>query len=187
MSEAVIKINVDFTKSRSGVLVALGRSIPQFFDSSMKPLEDANAYLRTLARKQTAKSLLTSSEHVIEFLRWLLDSSLDLEDMDDGLFDSYVDALCAYAKPDGSQLSWNTVNSRASGAYRFLKWAHSKNLCPGVSIQELGTVKSGTKFKYKSRGHADRATKESVSFLLIDDSLKFIDALGTSRFSPETS
>ena len=178
MSEAVFKVDVDFTNSRSEEARSLGPNVPQFFDSKMEPLVEPNAYLRKLVRRQTFRSLVTSSEHVLEFLKWQMGSSLELEDIDDGLFSSYVDALCAYVKSDGSPLSWNTVNSRSSGAYRYLKWAHEKNLCPSLSIYEMQEVRSNTKFKYKSRGHADKATKEPVDFLKIEDALKFVNTLG---------
>ena len=103
MSEAVFKVDVDFTNSRSEEARSLGPNVPQFFDSKMEPLVEPNAYLRKLVRRQTFRSLVTSSEHVLEFLKWQMGSSLELEDIDDGLFSSYVDALCAYVKSDGSE------------------------------------------------------------------------------------
>lgn len=178
MGDGVIKICVDFSKSRSERTAALGRSVPQFFGSRMSPLDDANAYMRLRAKGLAVKSLMTEADHLNEFLKWQHGSAVNLEDIDDGMFESYVDALCVYTKPDGQPLSWNTVNSRVSGAYRFLKWAEGKRLCPDLNSGDLDIVKSRARFKFKSKGHVSKPTKELVNFLLIDDALKFVNALG---------
>ena len=136
----VTVIKVDFRQSKIEQLKELGKDLPQFFDCESKPLRIANQYMRKRASRLAYKSLITTAEHLKEFLDWLTYSNLDIKEMTDDFFDSYIDALCSYRKPSGDPLSWNTVNARSSGAYRFLLWSHEQGYCHYLNPSEARQV-----------------------------------------------
>lgn len=174
----VISVNVDFGNSEIGKVQRYGRSVPQLFDENMQPILAVNQYMRIQALRLARKSLDTTKEHLVEFIEWLFSSQLRLEGMDEEIFESYVETLCSYKKTNGERLSWNTVNSRVSGAYRFLVWASLKGYCPDLNLYDTNLKSSGAKYRYRSRSHPSTPMSEPVRFLSMDDALKFIDALG---------
>lgn len=173
----VIVIEVDFRKISDPALSRLAHPIPQLFDSGSSPWSLANLYLRGLARRLARKSIKTTAEHLKEFIGWMGASGLDVEDITDHVFDSYVDALCAYKKNNGDPLSWNTVNARASGAYRYLIWCYEKGCCPQLSPVELDTAYGGVRKKYKAKGHPSKKLKDHTDFLDLNKAIELVDAL----------
>jgi integrase/recombinase XerD len=173
----MIIVTVDFQSSRNPKLSQLTQLIPQFFDENLNPIRVPNLYLRNISTRLAKKSLLTSAEHMKEFLTWTMKSNLKTEDINDDIFDNYIDALCSYRKPTGDPLSWNTVNSRVSGAYRYLLWSYDRGFCPNLNPFELKTIHLNSKQKYKAKGHVSKPLKSPISFLQLDDAVKFIDSL----------
>ena len=174
----VNSVNVDFTSSGITTVQRFGSFVPQFFNENLEPILAVNHYMRLKALRLARKSLQITTEHLSEFLEWFLDSGLELSDIDEDSFDNYVEALCFYRKTNGEPLSWNTVNSRVAGAYRFLVWASEKGHCPNLQVSEAKLVSAGAKYRYRSRSHPSAPMKEPVKFLLIEDAFKIIDALG---------
>ncbi|MEQ5816461.1 site-specific integrase [Marinobacter sp. NFXS11] len=171
-------VKVDFRNSSIEKVRLLGAAVPQFFDDQLAPIPAANLYMRMMSGRLAVKSLLTLSEHLKELLIWLSNSQLAIEDIDEDAFDYYVEALCVYKKSDGSQLSWNTVNSRASAAHRFLLWTYEQGICPSLNPVEAKNINLSAKRKYQSKGHPSRPLAEPISFLLMEDAIRFVDALG---------
>lgn len=176
--EQIRCVKVDFRNSSIDKVRLLGSAVPQFFDDQLAPIAAANLYMRRMSGRLARKSLLTLSEHLKELLIWLSNSHLVIEDIDEDAFDYYVEALCGYQKSDGSQLSWNTVNARAAGAYRFLLWAYDQGICPNLNPVETSHIHLSAKRKYQSKGHVSRPLTEPVSFLLMEDAISFVEALG---------
>ena len=174
----VISVKVDFGSSEIGKVQSFGSSVPQLFDENMQPILAVNQYMRIQSLRLARKSLDTTIEHLIELMEWLLISNLRLEDMDEDTFENYVDVLCSYKKTNGERLSWNTVNSRISGAYRFLVWASVQGFCPDLNLYSANLASSGAKYRYRRRLHPSTPMSEPVKFLSMDDALKFIDTLG---------
>lgn len=183
----VNSVNVDFSTSGINKVQRFGSSVPQIFNENMEPILAVNQYMRLKALRLTRKSLQTTTEHLREFLEWLLDSGLELSNIDENAFDNYVEALCFYKKSNGEPLSWNTVNSRVAGAYRFLVWASEQGYCPDLKVSEAGLVSAGAKYRYRSRSHPSAPMKEPVKFLLMENALRFVDTLGivSGRNNPE--
>lgn len=173
----VTVIKVDFRQSKIEKLKELGKDLPQFFDCESKPLRIANQYMRKRASRLAYKSLITTAEHLKEFLDWLTYSNLDIKEITDDFFDSYIDALCSYRKPSGDPLSWNTVNARSSGAYRFLLWSHEQGYCHYLNPSEAHQINLTSKQRYKSKGHPSKQISAPISFLQLDQAIEFIDAL----------
>ena len=171
-------LTVDFRNSSIEKVRLLGGAVPQFFDEQLAPISTANLYMRMMSGRLARKSLQTLSEHLKELLIWLSNSQLEIEDIDEDAFDYYVEALCSYQKSDGRQLSWNTVNARAAGAYRFLLWAYYQGICPTLNPVETKHIHLSAKRKYQSKGHVSRPLAEPVSFLLMEDAITFVEALG---------
>lgn len=171
-------VGVDFKNSVISQVQKFGSSVPQFFNEDMEPLLPVNQYMRIKSLGLASKSLQTTAEHINEFLRWLLNSNLNLIDVNDELLEYYIDALCSYKKPNGESLSWNTVNSRVGGAHRFLVWACAKGYCPDFNVADMGLVSSMAKYNYRSRSHPSTPMKEPVRFLTMETALKFVNTLG---------
>ncbi|WP_280553540.1 site-specific integrase [Halomonas sp. 25-S5] len=186
MVHGVRCIEVDFSESKVERVKRL-RVVPQFFSEEATLLKAANRYMRTKSRSLSPKSLRTEAEHLKEFLIWLFLNEIILDDIDEDSFDNYIEALCMYEKSNGDGLSWNTVNARTAGAYRFLIWASSSDYCSYLKPDDARLVANSAKGIYKSRRHLSRQIKEPVKFLLMDDALNFISALGviSGRNSPQ--
>lgn len=174
----MIAIGCNFTVSSVRKVSRLGSSIPQLFYPNLSPCLEINEYLRSLALKNNAKSLQTNAEHIKEFMMWISSTGESLSDVDDHIFDYYVDALCEHKKKNGQALSWNTVHSRASGAYRFLVWAYKKGYCPSLNPEEINNLRQSASKRYKTRGHYSNIINEPVKFLQLDSALRFVSAIG---------
>lgn len=170
-------VNVDFRSSHDSRLSQLSHKIPQFFNNSAEPYSEANAYMRFLSRRLMPKSMKTIAEHIKEFLVWSENSGIELIDVTDDVFDSYVDALCGYRKASGVPLSWNTVNARATGVYRYLVWCYEKGLCPDLKPVEVASSYGGLRKKYNTKGHPSRKIQDHTKFLILETAVKFIDTL----------
>ncbi len=177
MSSLINSVEVDFSASEVEKVRRLG-VVPQFFRGDAAPLLAANQYMRARSRNLSEKSLRTEAEHIKEMLSWMLSTGVEIADIDEDLFDNYAEALCLYQKSNGDSLSWNTVNARVAGAYRFLAWASTNRFCPDLQQNEARDVADSVKGRYKSLNHLSRPISEPVRFLLMEDALKFISALG---------
>lgn len=179
-------IEVDFSASEVEKVKGLS-VVPQFFSGDATPLKAANQYMRARAKSLSPKSLRTEAEHLKELLGWMLATEIDLADIDEDSFENYVEVLCLYEKSNGEALRWNTVNARVAGAYRFLTWASNKGFCSYLELEDVRLVADSAKGRYKSRRHLSHPIKEPVKFLLMEDALKFISALGdvSGRNSPQ--
>ena len=151
--------------------------MPQFFNIRLEPIKEINSYLRYVSRRLAQKSLQTISEHLKEFLVWVTVSNLSLEDMTEDIFDAYIDSLCAYRKPSGERLSWNTVNARCAGAYRYLIWCYEQKYCPNLNPSQIINTKRSARNKYRTKKHPSRKLKEPVKFLNLDVAIRFIEAV----------
>lgn len=172
----VVVVDVDFSGAEDPKLSRLKHKIPQFFSYDFEPLRPANRYLRHISRKLAIKSIKTIAEHVKEFLLWSEDSDIKTEYMTDNLFDLYIEVLCGYRKKNGEPLSWNTVNARTSGAYRYLIWCYEQGCCSGLDPREAGTTSRSARKRYDIKGHPSRQLQEPTKFLLLDQAVKFIEA-----------
>lgn len=173
----VLIVNVDFCSSHEPRLSRLSHKIPQFFNNSAEPYSEANAYMRFLSRRLMPKSMKTIAEHIKEFLVWSENSGIELVDVTDDVFDSYVDTLCGYRKASGVLLSWNTVNARATGVYRYLVWCYERSLCPDLNPVEVASSYGGLRKKYSTKGHHSRKINDHTKFLILENAVKFIDTL----------
>lgn len=178
VNSSVIIINCDFEHSEIKNVYRLGKVIPQIFNTDITPCVEANQYLRRLALRNKPKSLKTNAEHLKELLTWLSASLDNLSEITDDSFDFYIDALCEYKKANGEPLSWNTIQSRVSGAYRFLLWAYEKDYCPHLDPTEINDIKLSVSKRYQTKGHHSNAITEPVKFLILDDALRFVKAVG---------
>ncbi|WP_456043897.1 tyrosine-type recombinase/integrase [Shewanella sp. A14] len=174
----MIVIGCNFNVSSLKRVSRLGDNIPQLFYSNLSPCLEINEYLRSLALKNNAKSLQTNAEHIKEFIMWISSIDENLFEIDDNIFDYYIDALCEYKKKNGQELSWNTVHSRASGAYRFLLWASKKGYCPNLNPEEINNLRQSANKRYKIKGHHAKAMNEPIKFLQLDAALNFVSAVG---------
>ncbi|WP_158773618.1 tyrosine-type recombinase/integrase [Cobetia sp. L2A1] len=177
MGSNVRCVEVDFSEAKVEKVKRLG-VVPQFFSDEATLLKAANQYMREKSRRLSPKSLRTEAEHLKEFLSWLFSTRMEFNEIDIDSFDYYVEALCLYKKSNGDGLSWNTVNARTTGVYRFLIWCYSKGHCPHLEPSDARLVSDSAKGIYKSRRHLSRAIQEPVKFLIMEDALKFISALG---------
>ncbi|MGI2111241.1 tyrosine-type recombinase/integrase [Shewanella frigidimarina] len=174
----MIVIGCNFNVSSLKRVSRLGDNIPQLFYSNLSPCLEINEYLRSLALKNNAKSLQTNAEHIKEFIMWISSIDENLSEIDDNIFDYYIDALCEYKKKNGQELSWNTVHSRASGAYRFLLWASKKGYCPNLNPEEINNLRQSASKRYKIKGHHAKAINEPIKFLQLGAALSFVSAVG---------
>ncbi|WEZ88849.1 site-specific integrase [Pseudomonas sp. NyZ480] len=170
-------LNVDFTSSLNPTISEIPHSVPQLFLSDMQPFSSANRYLRNCSRRMLPKSLNTLAEHLKELSSWLEGSGLDVEDMTEVYFDAYVDALCTYRRRTGCPLSWNTVNARVGGAYRFLRWALKNGHCADLKDSDVENSYRSSRKKYLMRGHPAKKLEEPVRFLQLSEAIKFVEYL----------
>ena len=170
-------VKVDFEASEVAKVRLFGK-IPQFFDKALRPVQPANEFLRAKAKVLAPKSVETLAEHTREFLSWVFGTGLELSDLDEDYFESYVEALCHYKKSNGQSLAWNTVNARVTGACQFLTWCISKGYCPHLTRDEVSLIKDSTKALYKARSYVSKPIQRPVKFLNEDEALKFVSALG---------
>ena len=177
LSSEVTLIAVSFKSSFDPFLSRCTHSIPQLFNSQGEVFAEANQYLRLISRRLKKKSLLTVSEHIKEFIKWLEISNLKLIDVTDYIFDAYVDAQCIYMKQNGKRLSWNTVNARTAGSYRFLIWCFEQGYSPHLSPTDSSSTKWSTRKKYEIRGHPSKKLRDHTKFLLLKDAILFIKTL----------
>tara|TARA_B100002003_G_scaffold248717_1_gene283147 strand:- start:928 stop:2052 length:1125 start_codon:yes stop_codon:yes gene_type:complete len=169
-------VEVDFSEAKVENVKRLG-VVPQFFSSEATPIKAANQYMRAKSKRLSPKSLRTEAEHLKEFLTWLFSTGMEFDDIDIDSLDNYVEALCMYKKSNGDGLSWNTVNARTAGIYRFLIWCSGKGYCSYLEPGDARLVSDSAKGIYKSQRHLSRAIQEPVKFLIMEDALKFISAL----------
>ncbi len=123
------------------------------------------------------KSLSTLGEHLKEFVCWLEGSGLSFEDVTDIYFEAYVSALCSYRQRSGAALSWNTVNARVGGAYRFLRWALQNGYCPDLRAGNVENSYKSSRKTYTLKGHPSKKFEEPIRFLQLDEAIKFVDYL----------
>jgi len=168
----------NFTTSKRSKLARLKGDIPQMFNNDTSPCVEVNQYLRQLALKNKPKSLQTNAEHLKEFLLWANSSLNNIGSITDDTFDFYIDALCEYTKNNGERLSWNTINSRVAGAYRYLIWSYEKGLSPYLNPQEIKGLKLSLSQRYQSKGHHSHAVSEPIKFMLLEDALRFVSSVG---------
>jgi integrase/recombinase XerD len=184
----ILVVLVDFTESENPSLSRLKYKIPQFFQDSGIPFQEENVYLQSVARRLSEKSIKTLAEHVKEILLWRVGIGKDLADFSDNDFDYYVDAQCSYVRKSGYGLSWNTVNSRAAGAHRFLVWCRINGYSPNITLEVAKSTGLGAKVSYKIKGHPSRRLEEPTKFLLLDSAINFIIAVSAiSAASPRIS
>lgn len=174
----IIVISCNFSQSSVKRVCRLGCKIPQLFLSDLSPCVEANEYLRSLALRNNPKSLMTNAEHIKEFMIWTMTLMTSLAELDDRTFDYYIDALCEYTKSNNQHLSWNTINSRVSGAYRFLIWAHKIGYCPNLNPDEVMSIRQTTSKRYKTIGYQVKNINEPVKFLQLHTALEFVSAVG---------
>jgi integrase/recombinase XerD len=178
-SVMIICIKVDFEHSADARISSRDYKIPQFFNIKAEPKSEANRYIRYICRRLRSKSVTTEAEHVKELLIWVAASGLDVVDINEDFFENYVDALFSYKKKSGDPLSWNTVNSRIAGAYRFLIWAHKEGYCPDLKPVEIEKASRGGMTRFKSRGNPRHRLSKHTNFLRLEDAVRFIDCIST--------
>lgn len=171
-------IKVKFESSADPRLSKVSHLVPQLFYDNLTPASEANRYLRFSCRRLMMKSLYTVAEHLKEFIGWLEACNLEVTEINEIFFDAYVDALCEYRKRGGCPLSWNTVNARAAGAYRFLRWAARNGYCEGLHLDDIENSYRSTRKKYTAMGHPAKKFVETVKFLPLHDAVRFVEHLG---------
>lgn len=182
----ITMVEVDFILCSDPGLSKCNHTIPQLFDSSGNPLTEANQYLRMSSRRLAKKSLKTIAEHIKEFSLWILTSRISLTDVSDSIFDSYIDALCGHTQRNGQALSWNTVDARSSGAYRFLIWCHELGYCTDLSPTESINTRYSSRKKYQAKGNPSQKLRDHTKFLLLDDAIKFVISLASMTGTKDT-
>ena len=179
-------VDVDFQQSRIERLSAIKHRVPQIFTNKGDPQRAVNRYLREVARRVSRGTIRTYGGDLKEFCSWLENSDMKIEDVRVSDYEMYVDALVAYRKPGGEALSWNTVNARVGGAFRFLQWAYRENFCQQFKLLDLEFSNTGLKHIYRSRvlngSHPSKAIQKPTDFLLIDDAIQFVKALGKETY-----
>lgn len=173
-------LKVNFTSSLNPAISQIPHPIPQIFFSDMQPVSPVNRYLRNCSRRMLPKSLSTLAEHLKEFVSWLEGSGLDVEDVTDVYFDAYIDALCAYRRRSGCGLSWNTINARVGGAFRFLRWAWQNGYCPDLKAGDVENSYRSSRKKYLVKAHPAKKFEEPIRFLQLSEAITFIEYLADS-------
>jgi len=173
----ILIVAVDFTKSANPSLSRLKCKVPQFFHDNGIPFEAENAYLRSLARRLSEKSIKTTAEHMKEILLWRVSVGVELADFSDTDLDYYIDAQCSYVRATGYGLSWSTINSRVAGAHRFLVWCGVNGHSPNILLEAVSKIGLGANVIYKIKGHPSRKLEEPTEFLLLDTAVDFIRAI----------
>lgn len=174
----ILTTPVSFANAASPGLARLSYRVPQFFNVDGHAYQVENSYLLFKARRMREKSIITTAEHIKEFLCWRVRNNLDIEDVSDDDFEYYIDALCAYKNDSGQELSWNTVNSRIGGAHRFLIWCKTKGINKNVSLECSTKLHDEVLPRFKTKKHPMRKLREPTKFLIMEDAMSFIRALG---------
>lgn len=169
---------VSFANAANPGLARLSYKVPQLFSVDGSAYEVENLYMLFKARRLREKSTITTAEHVKEFLKWRVDNKLAIEDVSDDDFEYYIGAQCGYKTGTGAELSWNTVNGRLSGAYRFLIWCKIKGFNKNISLETSAKSHAGAFHKYKVTQHPGRNITVPTNFLLMEDAVMFIRAMG---------
>lgn len=173
----IVVVEVDFQSAVDPILKRIRFCIPQFFNTGGIPYEVENAYLRSLSKRLTYKSVKTISEHIKEFLVWRTSSGVELVDVTEDDLKYYVSAQCSYLKKNGKQLAWNTVRARAGGVSRFIQWCHKNKLPSGIAVFDISSREPDINFDFKRLARIGRPVDEAVKFLVMADALRFIDAI----------
>ena len=79
----ILMTPVSFANAASPGLVRLTCNVPQFFTSDGHAYQVENAYLLFKARRMREKSIITTAEHMKEFLQWRVSNKIDIEDISD--------------------------------------------------------------------------------------------------------
>lgn len=174
----ILMTPVSFANAASPGLVRLTCNVPQFFTSDGHAYQVENAYLLFKARRMREKSIITTAEHMKEFLQWRVSNKIDIEDISDDDFEYYIDALCGFKNDKGQELSWNTVNSRVSGAHRFLIWCRTKGINNNLTLELYSKMHTNVLPRFKVKKHPMQKLKEPTKFLIMEDAMKFVRALG---------
>ncbi|UVL89463.1 tyrosine-type recombinase/integrase [Pseudomonas sichuanensis] len=169
-----ILVHVDFTSAEDPLLARVTYKLPQFFSCDGVPYGPENQYIRFLALRLSEKSIKTVSEHIKEFLLWRVALGIELVDICDRDVDYYIEAQCAHSKAPGVGLAWNTVNSRISGAHRYLIWCRNRGHNINISLEEEGSRYFGARVRFVVRGHPSRKLIQSTKFLLLDVAVNLI-------------
>jgi len=176
----ILMTPVSFANAVSPGLARLSYRVPQFFSCDGHAYRIENLYLLFKARRLREKSIITTAEHIKEFLKWRITNSLDLEDVSDDDFEYFIEALCGHSDYKGEELSWNTINSRVGGAHRFLIWCKSKGVNKNITCASSPRVSNRAIPSFKVNKHPGRKLAGPVKFLLMEDAMKFLRALGES-------
>jgi integrase/recombinase XerD len=177
-SVMILMTLVSFANAASPGLARLTFRVPQFFSVNGDAYQVENSYLLFKARRMREKSITTTAEHIKEFLQWRVNNKLEIEDVSDDDFEYFIDALCAYKNHKGKGLSWNTVNGRVSGAYRFLIWCKTKNINSNLNLECSAKLHNEVYPRFKVKKHPMQKLREPTKFLIMEDAIKFVRALG---------
>lgn len=169
-----LTVRVNFSGSANPSLSRLKFDIPQFFRDSGLPYHEENLYLLSIAKRLRDKSVRTVAEHVKELLEWRLNIGRDIADFSNQDLEYYIDAQCSFEKKKGGQLSWNTINSRAGGAHRFLIWCKINHFNFQMTLEPAPKNVIGATRRYKIQGHPSSKLAEPMQFLLMENAIKFI-------------
>lgn len=174
----ILMILVSFADASNPALARISYKVPQFFNQKGQPYQLENMYLLSSARRLREKSTLTVAEHTKEFLAWRKNNNRYIEDITDADFEYYIDALCGHRNKFGQGLSWNTVNSRISGAHRFLIWCRIRGINQQITLEYAPKSIGRAYPSYSTKKHPSRRLIEPTKFLLMDDAMTFIRAIG---------
>lgn len=174
----ILMTPVSFANAASPGLARISYRVPQFFSVDGYAYQVENSYLLFKARRMREKSIITTAQHIKEFLQWRISSRLDIEDVSEDDFEYFIDALCTYKSDKGQELAWNTVNSRVSGAHRFLIWCKTKGINRNLNIACSSKLHDEVYPRFKVKKHPMRKLSEPTKFLIMEDAIKFVRALG---------
>lgn len=170
------RIFVDFSKARVSALRTLPTKVPQFHDRQLQPYRSINLYLRFNSKYWSKNSLTTNAQHFNEFLDWLENSRIDIEDLTARDLEHYADALCIYRSAKDHPLAWNTINSRVLAIHSYLKWAHDNKFAPNYLNSSYEYSRKRLSQKFKSLGHPAKQVLHPIAFLPLGDAVRFINS-----------
>ncbi|MEE4138734.1 tyrosine-type recombinase/integrase [Pseudomonas viridiflava] len=176
-------IPVSFAKAAHPGLANLPYKVPQFFKPIGHPYKIENSYLLSRARNLREKSIITTAEHIKEFLSWREANNREVEDVSDDDFEYYIAAQCGYGNGQGKSLSWNTVNSRIGCAHRFLAWCRLNGFNENITLGQSCTIQSYRFQKHKTKKHPSLKLVEQTKFLTMDVAINFLRVLEESSAS----
>ncbi|WP_199884908.1 tyrosine-type recombinase/integrase [Pseudomonas bohemica] len=172
-----LMVYVSFAQAAQPGLVNLSYKVPQFFKSSGHPYQIENSYLLSKARYLREKSIITTAEHVKEFILWREANGRAIVDVSDDDIEYYIAAQCGYKSRQGNALSWNTVNSRIGGAHRFLIWCKSNGFNEHITLEKAPAVLGRGFQQYETKTHPSRKFVEPTKFLHMDLAIHFLRVL----------